>query len=118
MDQLVGSLERQALPLGNLQALLQVALELPGGGDLPEQGAELLHTPQLQDAQPGPHPGVLAGGRPPHVAQHHRCRKFFTFWERGKTLRKFLQEVRLFGVSRSKKRLIIAENILNMEKFD
>jgi hypothetical protein len=30
----------------------------------------------------------------------------------------FLSELQLFGVSRSKKRLNIAENILNMEKFD
>ena len=64
--------------------------------------------------------GLLLYGLLKQVSQsdNHRCRKFFTFWERGKTLRKFLQEVRLFGVSRSKKRLIIAENILNMEKFD
>jgi hypothetical protein len=49
---------------------------------------------------------------------NHRCRKFLTFWERVETLRNFLSELQLFEVSRSKKRLNIAENILNMEKFD
>jgi hypothetical protein len=54
----------------------------------------------------------------PGVAWHHRCRKFFTFWERSDTIRKFLSELHMFGVSRSKKRLNIAEFFLNMEKFD
>ena len=47
----------------------------------------------------------------------HRCRKFFTFWERGDALRKFLSEVQLSAVLRSIKTLNIPENILNMEKF-
>jgi hypothetical protein len=47
----------------------------------------------------------------------HRCRKFFTFWERDETFRKFLPKVQLSGVSRSKKMLNIPESILNMYKF-
>ena len=47
----------------------------------------------------------------------HRCRKFFTFWERGETFRKFLPEVRFSVVSRSIKRLNIPENLTNTEKF-
>jgi hypothetical protein len=41
----------------------------------------------------------------------HRCRKFFTFWERGETLQEFLSELQLFGVSRSKKRLTVLSSI-------
>jgi hypothetical protein len=44
-------------------------------------------------------------GIPHSVRGRHRCRKFFTFWERGDTFRK------------SMKRLIIQENISNIEDF-
>ena len=74
-DQQVSSLRSQALPLGNLQ----VALELPGGRDLSEQVAEflhiteLLHKTELQDAQPGSHPGLSSHILlPPLVAKYNQ----------------------------------------------
>jgi hypothetical protein len=47
----------------------------------------------------------------------HRGRKFFTFWERGVTFRKFLPEVQFSVISKSIKTLnSILRNISNMEK--
>ena len=48
---------------------------------------------------------------------HHRCRKNFTFWERGEALRKFLSGFQFSDSSRSLIRRSILENILDMEKF-
>ena len=47
----------------------------------------------------------------------HRCRKFFTFWERGETLRKFLTEAQFSVISRGIKRFTMPENISNIKKF-
>ena len=39
---------------------------------------------------------------------------FFTFWERGETLRKYILEIKFVVVRRSIKRLTIPENIINV----
>ena len=61
---------------------------------------------------------ITKAGSVPVAGEHtHRCRKFFSFWEREETFRKFLPKVGLSGLSRSKKRVNMAENILNMKKI-
>ena len=84
---------------------------------MPEQHPELW-AGLLPDNPPGQRPQDMDSGSTGQACDGrqcwHWCRKYFTFWECDETFRKFLPKVQLSGVSRSKKRLNMPENILNM----